>query len=260
MTLPFIEFIITLALVTLGSICGLLGGFILLWRESAARKLAQGLISFAAGVLLAAVFFDLLPEAIESGGEFAFLLVLIGILLFSITERALIFHFHHPAHAKAKIHEMLITRKASGFLLMLGDTIHNFLDGVVIAATTLINLPLGVLTAIAVFLHEIPQEIGDFSVLLYAKFPKRKIISYNILSSLAAFVGAVVVFFSFETIHFNLGLLAGLAAGNFLYIACSDLIPELKHETQNIRDLTIQTTILLIGVLVMWLLGKFLGI
>ena len=160
-----------LGLCVLGSFLGLIGGVALLWHEKFARKLSDFFISFAAGALLGAAFFDLLPEALELAQppEHAWIVVLVSLIIFSITERLLVWHHHHDNHYK----EHPRAPKPYGPLVIAGDSIHNFIDGVVIAATSLISLPLGAVTALAVFFHEIPQEVGDFSVLLRAGYHKK---------------------------------------------------------------------------------------
>jgi len=260
--LPYTEeLLLVLALITIGSICGLIGGVILLWNEKLVRKIAHVLVSFAAGVLLSAAFLDLMPESIEMT-SWAWLSCLVGIIFFFVSERALIWHshVHHENHIKEHVRTYSDSpKKAFGLLLMLGDTIHNFVDGMIIAAAAIISIKLGILTAIAVFFHEIPQEIGDFSVLIYAKFPRAKVFLYNFYSALASFVGGLAVFFLASTeIIENLSPLLAFAAGGFIYIAVSDLLPELKHETRSIKEVLIHLAVLIFGIALIFLLGQFL--
>jgi zinc and cadmium transporter len=247
-----------LLLCFLGSFCGLIGGVLLLWRESWARKLSNFFVAFAVGALLGSALFDLIPES-AALSKFAFLYVLAGIVTFSITERALVWHHHHnhkhhQEHYPRKIHAHYVP------LLMIGDTIHNFIDGVIIAATYLFSAPLGLITTLAVFLHEMPQEIGDFSVMLHAKYPKNKIFWYNFGSASATFVGAFTVFFSSYLLQAKLYPLLGFAAGGFIYIATADLMPELKHEATGLKEIVMQTSIMILGIAVMVVLSAYFGV
>ncbi len=246
-----------LALCFLGSFCGLIGGVILLWKEAWARKLSHFFISFAVGALLGSALFDLIPEA-AGLSKYAFLYVLVGIVVFSITERALVWHHHHHNHERE--HHLKKPLAYYVPLLMIGDTVHNFIDGVIIAATYLFSAPLGLITTLAVFLHEMPQEIGDFSVMLHAKYPKNKIFWYNFASASATFVGAFVVFFSSYLVQAKLYPLIAFAAGGFIYIAASDLMPELKHEAVKLQDIIVQTIIMIAGIAIMVALSEFFGV
>lgn len=251
--LPFM-----LGLCFIGSFCGLIGGVILLWRENWARKLSHFFVSFAVGALLGSALFDLIPEA-AGLSKFAFLYVLVGIVIFSITERALVWHHHHHNHKSYDVH---LEKKPSAYipLLLIGDTVHNFIDGVIIAATFLFSAPLGLITTLAVFLHEMPQEIGDFSVMLHAKYSKSKIFWYNFWSASATFVGALAVFFTSYLIQAKLYPLIAFAAGGFIYIAAADLMPELKHEATGLKEIVIQTAIMILGIAVMVVLSAYFGV
>ncbi len=251
--LPYI-----LGLCVLGSFLGLIGGVVLLWREKLARRLSDFFISFAAGALLGAAFFDLLPEALELSepSQAAWLMVLISIIIFSITERLLVWHHHHEDHYK----EHPKATKPYGPLVIAGDSIHNFIDGIVIAATFLISIPLGFITALAVFFHEIPQEIGDFSVLIRAGYSRYQVIGYNVLSAVATFVGALGLFFFADFVKPQLPLLIAFAAGGFIYIAAADLMPELKHEASKLKHVIIQTATMVLGIAIMVILSAFFGV
>lgn len=213
--------------VTIGSIFSLIGGVLLLVNKKIS-KMAHILSSFAAGTLLGAVFFEILPEGIHQAEESIgimnfYLLVLAGIVSFYLLER--IIHWQHTHDEKTSKEPVVI-------MIVVGDTIHNFVDGIAIAAAFLINIPLGIVTAIVVGAHEIPQEIGDFGVLLKKGVAKRKILLLNTLSALVSIVGALITFFigtSFETVSISL---VAVAAGFFLYISLSNLIPEIHHENR----------------------------
>lgn len=217
----------------LGSIGALVGGLALLSREKFALKISHLLSSFAAGVLLGAAFFDLLPEAVDGAEEFGinvFLWTFMGIIFFFLIERFIYwFHHHH--------HEYLENEKepeATIPLIIFGDTAHNFIDGVVIAATFMVSIPLGVVTAIAVAAHEIPQEIGDFGLLLHKGLTRARVIGVNILSAAAAIAGAIATYLlGGETLEKYLPIFLAVTAGFFIYIATSDLIPEIHHEKRS---------------------------
>lgn len=212
----------------LGSIAGLFGGLLLIWSEKIAKILSLHLISFAAGVILATAFLDLLPEAIKTGGEETFILVLIGLVVFFLAEDFLL-HFHHHEehrHSLASVVPLLVT----------SDSIHNFIDGVAITASFLADARLGLVVALATFFHEIPQEIGDFGVMLASGVQKSKVILYNLFSALATFIGAIVTITLADQSQNLVGPLLGLATGMFLYISTADILPQLVHgERREIR-------------------------
>ncbi len=227
----------------IGSIISLIGGALLLLNKNFAGKVAHLLSSFAAGALLGTVFFDLIPESLDSSGnaEQVFLFTLGGILFFFLVERFLHWFHHH------EYNESEITGKPIIPLIAVGDTIHNFVDGMAIAATFLVSIPLGIVTSIAVGAHEIPQEIGDFGVMIKKGLSRKKTLTINICSALASFVGALLVYYFGQSIEGLSTALISVTAGFFLYVALSDLIPEIHHE--NKKGLAIwETFYLLLGV------------
>lgn len=233
----------------LGSIASLIGGIILLTKEKFASKISHFLSAFAAGALLATAFFDLLPEAQEEAGELnIFLFALLGFLFFFLLERFIHWSHHHQTE------EFEVTKKAPKSvvaLINIGDGVHNFVDGVVIASTFLVSIPLGIITSFAVAAHEIPQEIGDFGIMLHHGVKRGKILFFNILSALTAMVGAILTYMYGDSIKQFLPLFLSVAAGFFIYIAASDLIPEIHHEEK--RSIAFfETILLLLGVLVVW--------
>lgn len=242
----------------IGSVISLVGGIILLSNRNIAYKFSHYLASFAAGALLGTAFFDLLPEAIlESeelgmGSESIFAFTLGGILFFFILER-LLHWFHHHGYE-----DHIIQGKPVIPLLIVGDTIHNIIDGMAIAATFLVSIPLGIVTTFAVGAHEIPQEIGDFGVMLKHKFSRKKIIFINIFSSLASFAGALITYYFGTKIEGISVILISISAGLFLYIALSDIIPEIHHE--NKKGLAIRETVsLLSGVIIVYIALYFIS-
>lgn len=240
----------------IGSIGSLIGGLLLLSREKFALKISHFLASFAAGTLLGAAFFDLLPESLEhaeeAGGDVnIFLWTLVGIIIFFFIERFLHwFHHHEDYHADEHT-------KTTVPLIVVGDTIHNFLDGIVIALTFLVSIPLGIVTTLAVAAHEIPQEIGDFGLLLHKGLSRKKVIWVNIFSAAAAFVGALLAFFVGERIEGILPIALSLTAGFFIYIAASDLIPEIHHENRK-GFAVIESILLLVGIVFVYVAVSYL--
>src|SRR3989344_2014862 len=234
----------------IGSVISLIGGMLLLFREKFALKISHYLSAFAAGALLATAFFDLLPESFEHMEEFGMdvnipLWTLVGILSFFILER---FIHHHHSHNKEVEGE---EKKAIIPLIIFGDTMHNFTDGVAIAATFLISIPLGIVTSLAVAAHEIPQEIGDFGLMLNRGMKRGKVLLINFYSSLAALAGALLTYIYKDSLEGFLPLVLSITAGFFIYIALADLIPEI-HNKDNQKVAFWESVMLFIGVLVVY--------
>lgn len=239
----------------LGSVISLVGGAILLFREKFALKVSHFLASFAAGVLLGTAFFDLLPEALKDAEKLeidVFFWTLSGIVAFFFTERFIHWFHHHEEY-----HDARESSKNTVPLIIVGDTVHNFLDGVVIAATFLLSVPVGIVTTLAVFAHELPQEIGDFGLLLHKGMKRKKIIFVNIFSALASFLGAILTYLAGDTLVNYLPIFISLTAGFFIYIAASDLIPEIHHEKRK-GYAAIESAMLLLGVIIVWASVTFL--
>ena len=209
-------------------------------NEKTAKGLATYATPFAAGVLLAAAFTDLLPEALhESAKEPRGVLIwgLFGMLAFFMLERFLRFFHHHHEHGK---------EKANNALVITGDTLHNALDGIAIGAAFLIDTPTGIVAALAVAAHEIPQEIGDFGLLLRNGMEKSKVIIVNILSALATTATALITYALGDSSGFPIPELLAITAGFFIYIAASDIIPEI-HETTKKGKRDIRPWLLVLG-------------
>ncbi|MBI2029750.1 ZIP family metal transporter [Candidatus Gottesmanbacteria bacterium] len=234
----------------LGSFVSLLGGIFLLWRKNWTKKITPLLIAFAAGTMLAVSFFDLLPEAFETIDELEispsniFNAVLFGLVVFFVIERFILWSHHHHSDNNKEAHPTIP-------LLIIGDTIHNFLDGVTIAATFLVSLPLGIVTSLAVGAHEIPQEIGDFGTMLHLGIGRKKVIIINIISALVSFIGVIIGFYVLSAGSYIIPILLGFAAGNFIYIAASDLIPEI-HSSYKKEKAVSQTSFFLVGIILVY--------
>ncbi len=212
----------------IGSIASLAGGFILLKKNLWQGENSTHLLSFAAGVLLATAFLDLLPESLEESSTEGniFLACLLGIVTFFFLERLFVsFHPHEDEEDKLEVSR----RKTVVSLVLFGDAFHNFIDGFVIASSFLVSIPLGITTSLAVAAHEIPQEISDFVLLLRSDLGVKKAIIFNVLSGLTAIAGAIIALFISGLIGAYLGLILAFTAGMFIYIAGSNIIPELQH-------------------------------
>lgn len=226
----------------LGGVFSLIGGLILLSRRETALALARHAAPFAAGALLGAAFFDLLPESIELVAEGAAMRwVLGGILAFFLLEHFLRWFHHHHEHVDAE-------RQSTVPLIITGDTLHNLLDGIAIGAAFLISPPTGIVTAVAVASHEIPQEIGDFGLLLKYGLKRQKVLLINVLSALASTVGAVATFWLGRKSGLALGELLAITAGMFIYIAASDLIPAIHGDLKK-QPSKLAAGLLILGVL-----------
>lgn len=235
----------------IGSVVSLIGGVLLLIKEKFTLKISHFLSAFAAGVLLGTAFFDLLPESFEQMEDSSlFPWVLLGILFFFIIERFIHHHDHDQSHKPGE-------RKVIVPLIVIGDTMHNFADGVAIAATFLISIPLGIVTSLAVAAHEIPQEIGDFGLMLSKGMKRSKVLWINIFSSLAAMVGALLTYAFHDAVEAYVPAILALTAGFFIYIAVANLIPEI-HSRENKKKAFWETMMLFIGVLVIYLAITFL--
>lgn len=227
----------------LGGVVSLLGAVLLLSKKQIANKLAYYATPFAAGALLAAVFMDLLKEGLEEATSTDTVLygALAGILLFFFAERFLRWFHHHHQHEESD---------PAVPLIIAGDTIHNALDGVAIAAAFLVSIPTGIVTAIAVGAHEIPQEIGDFGLLLRKGLSRKKVLLVNILSACATVAAAVLTYALGSADQLPLGLLLGLSAGFLLYIALSDIVPLIHEHTDHKKLFDVQAVLLIVGVVV----------
>ena len=202
-------------------------------------------VSFSAGALFGDAFIHLLPEAVERSGEFTLFIslsLLSGIIFFFIIEKIVHWNHCHVPVSKTHVHPFSLMN-------LVGDGVHNFIDGLVIGVSYLVNIPVGIATTLAVIFHEIPQEIGDFGVLLHGGFTKKKALLLNFLVSITAIVG-VVLALSLSSVEKIILFLIPFAAGGFIYIAGSDLMPELHKET-DFKKSFIQLVAFVLGILVM---------
>lgn len=235
-----------------------LTGILILFKRKNKAAFLKGIISLAAGALLGVSFLELLPEAIEADmfdPHLIFMVVLISILFFFLLER--VFHWHHchceehgrPSENKTKSNIITIN--------LVGDALHNFVDGALIASAFMLDFHSGILVTAAVILHEIPQEISDFGVLLYAGLSKKRAILYNLAAALVAVIGALTFYFFGSAIENMIPIAIAFAAGNFIYLSTADLIPELHHE-HNQKNIFYHSIWLLVGVLLIYLGGQII--
>jgi len=235
------------------SLTSFVGVFFLSFKKETLQKILFFLVSFAAGGMLGGDFFHLLPEAIEDLGHglnFS-LAILAGILAFFVLEKFIAWRHCHIPTSEEHPHPVV-------FMNLIGDAFHNFLDGVVVAASFMTNFSLGLATSLATIFHEIPQEIGDFGVLIHGGFTHKKALLLNFASALTAVLGAVLTLFVGMKVVVLSKLIIPFTAGTFIYIAGSDLIPELHKETQLWKS-TIQLMGLILGLFLMFILKEVHG-
>jgi len=215
-------------------------------KEDLKRTLLY-LVSFSAGGLFGDAFIHLIPEAMEDSSFriHASLLIIFGIFFSFAVERFLQWRHCHILTSHEHPHPF-------AYMNLLGDTVHNFIDGLVIGGSYLVSIPLGVATSLAVVFHEIPQEIGDFGVLIYGGFPKSKALFFNFLTALTAILGAILALSFGFLVKGSISILIPFAAGNFIYIAGSDLIPEIRREQPETLESTLQLTAIALGILIMF--------
>lgn len=216
----------------IGSTLSLIGGVVVLWQREKIKRVMTSLLSFAAAAFLGVSFLDLMPEAVEAVEEphGVFIAFLVGVTVFFVLERVLMKYFHRHPHTHS--HEQEGTDEHTEplpALIIVGDVLHNFLDGIAIAVAFIANPAAGLATALAVAAHEVPQEIGDFAILLDRGWSNTKVFLVNLFSSVATFVGIAVGYFAVTAIEGWLPYLLAGVAGIFSYIALSDLIPEVHH-------------------------------
>lgn len=228
----------------------LIGIFTLAIKEKLLQRILLYLVALSAGALMGGAFLHLLPESFEKFENGDFLIwVLLAFIFFFLVEKVLHWRHCHKT-GQCDIHTF-------GHMNLFGDAIHNFIDGLIIAATFLVDIKLGVVTAIAIALHEIPQEVGDFGVLIYAGFKKKKALILNFIVALTVVAGGIVGFYLSEYIENSIKFLLPFAAGGFIYIAASDLLPELRKE-KDLKKSIITFGVFIFGIIMMYLV-KFIG-
>ena len=218
------------------------------------------LVSFAIGALLGAAFLEIIPHAFETGPphKVAFS-ILAGIFGFFVLEKLLLYRHCHTEHCEVHDqHGAAHDHGRSGTLIVVGDTVHNFVDGVLIAAAFLQSTELGVVAAVAIIAHEIPQEVGDFLILLHSGYSRARALVLNMLSSLATLVGGVLGYFALQTVQGWEPVLLGIVAASMIYVAVADLIPGL-HRRPELRDTLSQAVLISLGIAAIALVRAVVG-
>lgn len=237
----------SLVSVILVSLLSLVGVLTFSLKEENLKKIVLYLVSFSAGGLFGHAFIHMIPEAVEETG-FGLqvsLYILIGIIASFIVEKFLQWRHCHIPTSEEHPHSF-------AYMNLFGDAVHNFIDGLIIGGSYLASIPLGIATTLAVVFHEIPQEIGDFGVLIYGGFNKSRAIFFNFSTALTAILGTIVALSVGLLIQDFIPFLIPFAAGNFIYIAGSDLIPELRKEEPILLKSALQLTAFVLGVLILF--------
>ena len=234
------------------SLISFAGISILFLKERLVNKIILVLVAFSAGGLMAGAFFDLMPEAIEQGESLfsSFTYLIIGFCLFFILEQFIKWHHHHATR-----HPEIAP---FSYLILISDGLHNFIDGLIIAGSFLAGFPVGAVTTLAVIMHEIPQEISDFSILIYGGVKKIRALFLNFLSAVIAVFGGITGFFLFQNIAGSIPFLLAFAAGTFLYISASDLIPQIKSEG-SFKNSAVYFLVFILGLALIGLLTTILA-
>ncbi len=217
----------------------------MLIKEKLLNKILSFLVALSAGGLMGAAFFDLIPETLEKfESRNVFVFVIAGIVLFLLIEKLLF--WRHCHEGKCPVHTF-------AYLNLLGDGIHNFIDGLIIASSFVVSFPLGVASTFAIIIHEIPQELGDFGVFVYAGFNKYKALLMNFATALAAVAGGLIGYYFLVNVEGLTKFLLPFAAGGFIYISASDLLPEIRKET-NFKKFLLNLIVFLGGIALLYLM------
>ncbi len=242
-----------LVFTALGALVGALAASgVLLLSSATISRLLPRLVSFAIGSLLGAAFLGLIPHAMAgtdlAGTHRITAVILIGVLIFFLLEKMLLWRHCHSAHCEAHGVDLEAAQKsATGTMILIGDGIHNLVDGVLIAAAFLTDIHLGIVTTFAVIAHEVPQELGDIAILLHSGYARARVLVLNLLSSLTTLVGGVAAFFVLSWAESATPYVLAIAAASFIYIAMADLLPDL-HQRLEARATAEQMTLILLGI------------
>jgi len=252
--MPLIVWIILFCLLG-GLLSVLAAALFLVLRESLRNHLLPHLVSFATGALLGAAFLGLLPHALasvdSSDTHVIPMAVLLGLLGFFVLEKLVLWRHCHADHCEVHAPDQQSRDHSTGTMILIGDGLHNFLDGILIAAAFLTDIHLGIVTSLAVAAHEIPQEVGDFAVLLHGGFSRGRAFVYNVLTSLTTVFGGLLAYFTLQQIQVALPYVLAVAASSFIYIAVADLIPTL-HQRVDGKAAVQQMLLIAAGILVIY--------
>ena len=242
---------------SVASLFSLVGIYALSLKEKTLHSILLVLVAFSAGSILGAAYFDLLPEALGLFEEesVVFIYITFGFVLFFFLERFIYwYHGHgHETDISAKTADRA-SNKGFAYLNLIGDGIHNFTDGMVIAASFLLGFSVGLATTVAVIFHELPQEMGDYGILVYAGFKRKRALLLNFVVAIVVILGGISAVFFIETVEALSGLLIAFSAGGFIYLAASELIPEL-HEEKSFKKSVVQFVMFILGISLVWSLG-----
>ncbi len=234
------------------SLISLIGIFTIFFRKDQLPRILFYLIGFSAGAFMGGAFLHILPEALEQNSSmFVFSWVIAGIILFFLMEKYFFWRHCHE-EGECKVHGFT-------YLNLIGDGFHNLLDGMMIAASFMISVKVGVATTLAVIFHEIPQELGDFGILIYGGFSRKRALFFNFISALAAMVGALLGYFIGGSQSGFSSIILPLTAGGFIYISASDLIPEI-HKESDLKRSTLAFLAFLCGIGFMAITKLFLKV
>ena len=242
--------IISVIIVSLVSFVGIITLF---FRKKKIDRLLLILVSISAGTLFGGAFFHLIPEAVEELGSFSVsisFLILAGIIIFFLLDKLI--HWKHSHNESSLIHTTKENKPSMAYLNLLGDGFHNFLDGLIIAGSYLVSIPTGIATTIAVVIHETPQEIADFGVLMYSGLSKWKALLFNFFSATLAIAGAIVGLILGTQSEIFMVAIVPFAGGAFIYIAGSNLIPELLRKNHGLKILLQQFLAFVVGIIIMY--------
>lgn len=234
------EFFYAIASIFVVSLISLIGVLTIPLKQETMGKTMALAVAFATGSLLGAAFFDVLPEAFKDGGNSMLSYVFLGMMIFFVMERYIHWNHCHAPSCEKHYHPMT-------YLNLIGDAFHNFVDGAVIAASFMVSMSLGVITTFAIIAHEIPQEMGDFAILIHGGFTKRSAQLFNFLSSLTAFLGAAITYLFAKEVENMIPVILSVAGGGFIYLATADLIPEIHKETER-KNVILQSLAFALGI------------
>ena len=244
-----ITWLLSIFSVVIISLISMIGVMTLWLKENQLKKILLYMVSFSAGALFGDAFIHLIPESIEeSGFEVSIsLFILFGVLFSFVVEKFLRWRHCHIPTSNEHPHSF-------AYMNLFGDAIHNLIDGLIVGGSYIVNFSVGLATTLAVIFHEIPQELGDFGVLVHGGFSKRKALWFNLLTAFTAVVGTVLALTFGSIIEGFTPLMLSFAAGNFIYIAGSDLIPELRKDEANLKKATMQIISICLGIITMMLM------
>ena len=242
----------------------LAGGFLsllfaFLFFKKANINIVTNMVSLSVGTMLGAVFLEILPHALEQATDYhdTMFIVLIGLLIFFTLEKLLIWRHCHGDHCETHYHDAQLKHKKSGSLVLIGDLSHNFIDGMLIATAFLFEIQLGLVTALAIYAHQIPQEMGNISIFVHKGLKKNKAIFLNVIANISMTAGALITYILIDSAGHILPILLAFTASNLIYVAVSDLIPGLHKRTQ-IKESSMQIAMILVGVFIIYIFHLFL--